>query len=163
MGGRVRQTSAGVDRTVLLRIGVGLGGEGDPAAARLAQIGRLGLGGKIGSGRQWVSRIGLEDLLDVMIRAVDEPQMHGTYHATSPNLVTNAQMMRTYRRPLGAESGWRRRRSAHAWRPSHGKQREPGAHRPPGVPWCLIDEGFEFRQPPFDATARQALERSGAL
>jgi NAD dependent epimerase/dehydratase family enzyme len=45
--------------------GIGLGGEGDPATERLASIVRLGLGGKVASGRQWVSWIGLDDLLAV--------------------------------------------------------------------------------------------------
>ena len=88
--GAFSQASTGIERPVLLRIGIGLGGEGDPATAKLARIVRMGLGGRVGSGRQWVSWVGLDDILDVMIRAVDQPAMVGTYHVTSPNPVTNA-------------------------------------------------------------------------
>lgn len=86
--GAFRQASADTKRTVLLRMGIGLGGTGDPATAKLAQLVRLGLGGKVGSGRQWVSWVDLDDLLDVMLRAIDDPTMKGTYHVTSPNPVT---------------------------------------------------------------------------
>jgi uncharacterized protein (TIGR01777 family) len=162
--GAFRQASAGIDRTVLLRIGVGLGGEGDPATARLAQVARLGLGGKVGSGRQWVSWIGLDDLLAVMIRAVDDPQMHGTYHATSPNPVTNAQMMRTYRRLLGRRIGLPGPAiGVRLAAPLMGSSASLALTGRRCVPRRLIDEGFEFRQTDFEATARRALERAGAL
>jgi hypothetical protein len=74
----------------------GLGGERDPATAKLAQIIRMGLGGKVGSGRQWVSWVGLNDLLDALIRAIDEPRMSGVYHA---------EMKATYRRLLRRRVG----------------------------------------------------------
>ena len=56
-----RQASADMERTVLLRMGIGVGGRNDPATAKLAQLVRIGLGGRVGSGRQWVSWVGLED------------------------------------------------------------------------------------------------------
>ncbi|MDQ6839102.1 MAG: NAD-dependent epimerase/dehydratase family protein, partial [Actinomycetota bacterium] len=100
-----RQASSTVDRTVLLRMGIGLGGQGDPATTKLAKIVQTGLGGKVGSGRQWVSWVGLDDLLAVMVRAIDKPDMKGTYQVTSPNPVTNAEMMATYRKLLGRKVG----------------------------------------------------------
>ncbi len=55
------QATTDVDRPVLLRMGIGLGGEGDPATAKLARLVRLGLGGpwaQAGSGsRGWASMI----------------------------------------------------------------------------------------------------------
>ena len=103
--GAFNQASAAVERTVLLRMGIGLGGRNDPATAKLAQLVRLGLGGRVGSGRQWVSWVGLDDLLAAMILAIDDDTMTGTYHVTSPNPVTNADMMSTYRRLLGRRIG----------------------------------------------------------
>jgi len=44
------QASAAVERTVLLRIGIGLGGRNDPATAKLAQLVRFGLGRRVGTG-----------------------------------------------------------------------------------------------------------------
>jgi uncharacterized protein (TIGR01777 family) len=159
-----RHASTAVERTVLLRIGIGLGGEGDPATERLAQIVRLGLGGKVASGRQWVSWIGLDDLLDAMVRAIDDSSMSGTYHVTSPNPVTNAEMMRTYRRLLGRRIGLPAPAiGARLAAPVMGTSASLALTGRRCVPRRLLEEGFEFRQPDFESTARQALERVGAL
>jgi uncharacterized protein (TIGR01777 family) len=99
------EATAGMDHAVLLRMGIGLGGAGDPATERLRWLVRRGLGGRAGSGRQWVSWVALEDLLSVMVRAIDDDAMSGLYHVTSPNPVTNAEMMATYRNLLGRRLG----------------------------------------------------------
>jgi uncharacterized protein (TIGR01777 family) len=162
--GAFRDATAGTDRTVLLRMGIGLGGAGDPATMRLAQVVRMGLGGKVGSGRQWVSWIALDDLVTAMVRAIDDRRMHGTYHLTSPNPVTNAGMMETYRRLLGRRIGL----------PTPGVVVKVGAPLLGSsaslaltgrrcVPTRLLAEGFEFQQPDFESTARHALQRCGAI
>lgn len=162
--GAFHQAAADVDRSVLLRIGIGLGGAGDPATAKLARIVRLGLGGHVGSGRQWVSWIGLEDLLDVMLRALDDPAMRGRYHVTSPNPVTNAEMMSTYRRVLGRRLGLPSPAfGAKVGAPLLGSSASLALTGRRCVPTRLLAEGFEFRQPDFESTARLALQRCGAL
>ncbi len=163
--GSFRQASANLERTVLLRMGIGLGGEGDPATAKLAQIVRLGLGGKVGSGRQWVSWVGLDDLTSAMIRAIDDPDMQGTYHVTSPNPVTNTEMMATYRKLLGRRFGvptpaWLARLGA----PLLGSSASLALTGRRCVSSRLEQEaGFEFSQPDFESTARHALERCGII
>lgn len=162
--GAFRQAASGVERTVLLRAGIGLGGDGDPATAKLARVVRMGFGGSVGSGRQWVSWVGLDDLLAVMLRAIDSQAMRGTYHVTSPNPVTNAEMMATYRRLLGRRIGLPA--SAVVVRvgaPLLGSSASLALTGRRCVPTRLLDEGFEFQQPDFGSTARMALERSGAL
>jgi uncharacterized protein (TIGR01777 family) len=159
-----RQASATVDRTVLLRIGIGLGGEDDPATNRLASIVKLGLGGKVASGRQWVSWIGIEDLLAAMIRAIDDEGMSGTYHLTSPNPVTNGEMMRTYRRLLGRRIGLPAPAlGVRLAAPLMGSSASLALTGRRCMPRRLLDEGFEFEQPDFEPVARAALERVGAL
>ena len=159
-----REASAPIDRTVVLRMGIGLGGEGDPATERLAQIVKAGLGGKVGSRKQWVSWVALDDLLAVMIRAVDDPQMRGVYHVTAPNPVTNAEMMRTYRRLLGRRIGLPGPAiGVHVAAPLMGSSASLALTGRRCVPKRLSEEGFEFSQPDFEPTARQALERVGAL
>ncbi len=156
--------TAGVDRTVLLRMGIGLGGDGDPATAKLAQVVRMGLGGRVGSGRQWVSWIGLDDLLAVMIRAIDGPAptwpaMRGTYHVTSPNPVTNAEMMATYRRLLGRRIGLPTPAVvARLGAPLLGSSASLALTGRRCVPTRLLEAGFAFGQPDFEPTARRALE-----
>lgn len=156
--GAFHQASAAVPRRVLLRIGIGLGGARDPASAKLAQLVRLGLGGKVGSGRQWVSWIGLEDLLDAMLRAVDDSSMEGTYHVTSPHPVTNAEMMATYRRVLGRRFGL----PAPAivtklGAPLLGSSASLALTGRRVVPTRLLHEGFTFHQTDFEAAVRVAL------
>jgi uncharacterized protein (TIGR01777 family) len=158
-----RQASEAVERPVLLRIGIGLGGEDDPATKRLASIVRLGLGGRVASGRQWVSWIGIEDLLDAMIRAIDDDTMRGTYHLTSPNPVTNDEMMRTYRRLLGRRIGLPGPAlGVRLAAPLMGSSASLALTGRRCVPRRLLEEGFTFRQPDFEPVAQQALERVGA-
>jgi hypothetical protein len=161
--GAVHQATADVDRAVLLRIGIGLGGKDDPATAKLAQIVRMGLGGRVGSGRQWVSWVGLDDVLAVMLRAIDDPTMRGTYHLTSPNPVTNAEMMATYRRLLGRRLGLPTPAVvARLGAPILGSSASLALTGRRCVPERLLAEGYEFRQPDLEPTVRLALERSGA-
>jgi uncharacterized protein len=153
-----------VARSVLLRIGIGLGGVGDPATAKLARLVRLGLGGAVASGRQWVSWVGLDDVLAVMLRAIDDPTMAGTYHVTSPNPVTNATMMATYRRLLGARVGLAAPAPlARVGAPLLGSSASLALTGRRCVPTRLSAEGFAFTQPDFEPTARRALQAIGRL
>lgn len=154
-----QQASVGVDRTVLLRMGIGLGGRNDPATAKLSQVVRLGLGGRVGSGKQWVSWVGLQDLVRVMLLALDDPSMSGVYHVTAPNPVTNSEMMGTYRRLLGRRFGL----AAPAWlarlgAPILGSSASLVLTGRRAVPTRLLQRGFVFSEPDFEATARDALD-----
>jgi uncharacterized protein len=157
--------AAGMDvRPVLLRIGIGLGGKNDPATAKLAQLVRLGLGGRVGSGRQWVSWAALDDVLRVMIMAIDDPTMLGTYHVTSPNPVTNDTMMSTYRRLLGRRFGLASPAIvATLGAPILGSSGSLALTGRRVVPARLIERDFAFNHPDFEPTARLALEACGLL
>ena len=162
--GAFHQASAAVERTVLLRMGIGLGGRNDPATAKLAQLVRFGLGGRVGSGRQWVSWVGLDDLLTAMILAIDDDTMTGTYHVTSPNPVTNAEMMSIYRRLLGRRIGLPSpARLARIGAPILGSSASLALTGRRVVPTRLLDRGFTFEQPDFESAARKALGACGLL
>ena len=79
---------AGV-RVVTLRTGVVLSPTGG-ALGRLLPIFRLGGGGPIGSGRQWLSWIGLIDHVRAMEHAMHTESVHGPVNLVAPNPVTNA-------------------------------------------------------------------------
>jgi hypothetical protein len=89
---------AGV-RVVNLRFGVVLG-PGSGALARMEPVFRLGLGGKLGSGRQWMSWISLDDALAAILFVLDRPSIEGPVNLTAPNPVTNADFTRTLAREL---------------------------------------------------------------
>lgn len=62
-----------------------------------------GLGGRLGSGRQWLSWIGIDDLLDIYYRAVYDARLAGPINAVAPNPVRNSDyteaLAATLRRP----------------------------------------------------------------
>ncbi|MDA0267139.1 MAG: TIGR01777 family oxidoreductase [Cyanobacteria bacterium] len=75
-------------RLVIPRIGIVLGQGG--ALGRMLTPFRMFAGGPIGSGRQWFSWIALTDLTSLLIQALTDKQMQGTYNATAPHPVTMA-------------------------------------------------------------------------
>ena len=90
--------SAGV-RVVLLRTGIVLSPHGG-ALERLLPPFRLGVGGPIGTGRQWMSWIALEDHLRAMEHATATVGLHGPVNLVAPNPVTNAEFAATLGRVL---------------------------------------------------------------
>lgn len=76
-------------RVVVVRTGVVQAARG--GTLRLMRpVFAVGLGGRLGSGRQWLSWVGLDDLLDVYYRAVYDERLVGPVNAVSPNPVRNA-------------------------------------------------------------------------
>jgi uncharacterized protein len=87
-------------RTVVLRISFVLGRHGG-ALRTLAKLARLGLGGRTGTGRQWMSWIHIADLNTVIRRAIADASMSGIYVVTAPGPVTNREFMRQLRKAVG--------------------------------------------------------------
>lgn len=85
-------------RVVRARLGVVLGHGG--MLARLQLPFRLGLGGRLGSGSQFLSWIHLQDAVDLLMRAVVDPQLDGPLNVTAPNPVTNDAFTRALGRAL---------------------------------------------------------------
>src|SRR5215213_9019774 len=90
---------AGV-RVVLLRSGIVLNPNGG-ALEKLLPPFRLGVGGPLGSGRQWMSWIALDDHLRAMEHALATTGLHGPVNFVAPNPVTNAEFAATLGRVLG--------------------------------------------------------------
>ena len=74
-------------RVTKLRVGFVLGKEGG-ALAQMLPIFRLGLGGRLGSGKQWMPWIHVDDVADLFVHAATT-EIHGVWNATAPNPVTN--------------------------------------------------------------------------
>jgi hypothetical protein len=81
-------------RVVLLRIGVVLSRHGG-ALARMLPPFRMGLGGRIGSGKQWMSWIALDDVVGTIQHALTTESLRGALNTVAPNPVTNAEFTRT--------------------------------------------------------------------
>jgi uncharacterized protein (TIGR01777 family) len=87
-----RARSAGV-RVVHPRTGIVL----DPAGGALTQMAlpfKMFVGGKIGSGRQWLSWVHHADLTSLLLFLLDTPTLSGPVNAVGPNPVTNAEFSR---------------------------------------------------------------------
>ena len=97
----LRATEYGV-RVVMLRIGIVLGCGGGALDAMLMPF-RMGLGGPVGSGRQWMSWIHLNDLVRMIEWAASNPSVSGVYNATAPSPVRMREFAgalgKTLRRP----------------------------------------------------------------
>lgn len=85
-------------RVVHLRTGIVLARSGG-ALGKLLTPFRLGVGGRIGSGAQWWSWIGLDDTVAAYLHVLAHP-LDGPVNATAPNPVTNAQFVRALGRAL---------------------------------------------------------------
>jgi hypothetical protein len=86
-------------RVVTPRIGVVLGRDGG-ALPRMLPVFRLGLGGPLGHGRQWMSWIHLDDLVELLMFLMNNAAS-GPVNATAPHPVTNAEFSRTLGQTLG--------------------------------------------------------------
>lgn len=81
-------------RVIHLRFGVVLA-PGAGALGKMLPWIRLGLGGKLGDGRQYMSWIVLPDVIAALLFLLDQPAASGSYNITAPNPVPNAQFTRT--------------------------------------------------------------------
>ena len=86
-------------RVVHLRLGVVLG-PGDGALARMLPLFRFGLGGRLGTGRQWMSWISLADAVSAILFVLDDPSLSGAVNVCAPHPVTNQQFTRELARQL---------------------------------------------------------------
>lgn len=77
-------------RVVTLRTGMVLGREGG-AFPLLRRVFGLGLGGRLGSGRQWMSWVHIDDAAQIMLRAAATDSVRGPINVCAPGAVTNAE------------------------------------------------------------------------
>jgi len=91
-----RANALGV-RVAIPRIGVVLGAEGGALAPMLPAF-RLGLGGPIAGGRQWLSWIHLDDMVGVLVSMLEDKRWSGAVNAVAPGAVRNVD----FARALGA-------------------------------------------------------------
>lgn len=81
-------------RVVHTRFGMALSADGG-ALARMLLPFRLGLGGRLGSGKQYWSWIALDDLVAAILHCIRDDQIRGPVNVVAPEILTNAQFTRT--------------------------------------------------------------------
>lgn len=143
--------AAGI-RVVHARLGVILAPEGG-ALARMLPPFRLGLGGRLGDGRQWMSWVALEDAVRAIRFAVDKPELAGGVNVVAPEPVTNRVFTAELAAALGRPAVFPA--PAPLLRLAFGQMAEEtllASQR--AVPERLVAAGFRFARP----TVRQALD-----
>ena len=145
-------------RVAQIRIGLVLGEEGG-ALPRMLLPFRLGLGGRLGHGRQFMSWIAIDDLTRAIVHALTRDDLRGPVHLVSPNPVTNAEFTRVLARVL--------RRPALIPVPAFGLRLlvsrefadEALLSGQRAVPGRLMESGFEFEHPDLEGALRHVLGR----
>ena len=150
--------SAGI-RVVNLRIGVVLTADGG-MLSRVLPIFKLWLGGRLGSGSQYMSWLTRSDVIDATVWTLEHDELSGPVNVSSPNPVTNKEFTRALGRAL--------RRPAvlvvptFALRIMQGDLSEVVTSSARMAPARLRESGFEFRHPEIDGALEWALgDRSG--
>lgn len=145
-------------RVSTLRTGVVLGRSGGKVAGALAQMlpaFRLGGGGRMGSGRQWMSWIHLDDEVALIRWLIDQDAARGAYNATAPAPVTNAEFAKTLGRALHRPA-WLPM-PGFALRAIVGEMAEILLTGQKVLPQRSLDQGFKFRFPTLEAALADVL------
>jgi len=88
----LRAQSNGI-RTVITRFGVILSSNGGALRQMLTPF-KLGLGGRLGSGKQWMSWVALDDVIGILRAALSNEQASGPVNVVAPNPVQNSEFTR---------------------------------------------------------------------
>lgn len=144
-----------IARTVILRFGVVLG-DGGGVLERMLLPFRLGLGGRIGSGNQWMSWVSRDDVVRMIEWAIARDDVRGVYNATAPQPVRNREFTRALARALKRPAFLPL--PAFALKAALGKMAdELLLHGQRVVPRRALDSGFRFEQHTIDAALQRAL------
>jgi uncharacterized protein (TIGR01777 family) len=144
-------------RTVELRFGVILSAEGGALAAMLRPF-KFGMGGRLGSGKQWMSWISLEDAVGVVCSAITDVQLTGPLNVVAPNPLRNAEFTRITAAVLHRPAIFAA--PAFALRIALGEMADGLLLASLRVmPERLLATGYQFRSPEFELALRVILDR----
>jgi hypothetical protein len=143
-------------RLVKLRVGIVLGHDGGALPSMLLPY-RLGVGGRIGTGKQWLSWIHIEDMVRAIRFLITNEQIEGPVNGSAPHPVTNDQFGRTVGQVL---------RRPH-WFPVpaalfkllFGEMSMLLLEGQQVIPAKLLEHGFTFRYPTLDQALRQLARK----
>jgi uncharacterized protein len=144
-------------RVVPLRFGVVLSSIGGALAKMLPPF-RLGMGGRLGSGRQYMSWIALDDAVGAIHHAIMTESLRGPANAVAPQTVTNQEFTKALGKVLGRPTIFPM--PAFAARLIFGEMADElllaSAHVQPAK---LLASGYAFRYSDLEAALRHLLER----
>ena len=151
---RQAETAKVGTRTVIVRTGIVLDAGGG-AVARMLPFFKAGVGGPVGSGKQYMPWIHLDDLVGIYVAAIDHDRFNGAINAAAPEPVTNKQ----FAKALGSAL----HRPAVAPVPGltlklmYGEMSQIVVEGVRMVPGRAAELGYEFRHPDLDEALRSTL------
>jgi uncharacterized protein (TIGR01777 family) len=143
-------------RVVHIRTGIVLA-PGGGSLKRQVRIFKLGLGGRIGSGRQYVSWISLDDEIGAIRHLLDTATARGPHNLVSPGTVTNAELTRTLARVLHRPAVIPVPAVALDVVLGEGLARSLALASQRVVPQRLLEADYEFRHPDLEGALRHIL------
>jgi uncharacterized protein (TIGR01777 family) len=150
-----REAEDAFDRVVIFRTGLVLTKEGGLLKQLLLPF-RLGVGGPIAGGEQFMSWIHIDDVVGLFLWALDDHRVWGTINATAPNPVTNRELSKALGRALHRPAVFPVPKLAvTVLRGSELADAVAGGARI--LPRRALDLGYQFRHPDIDEAMRSAL------
>ncbi len=150
----VAEANGVVDRTVSLRIGIVLGKEGGALKEMMLPF-KMGVGGRLGSGKQWMPWISIDDLIGLILFSLKQENLSGPVNAVSPNPVRNSEFTKSFAKKI--------RRPAFIPVPAFGLRMIMGEFAnvllssQRVIPKKAIDAGFQFRHAFLDEALESIL------
>jgi len=144
-------------RVIQLRLGVVLSAAGGALAKMLPPF-RLGLGGVLGSGRQYVSWIALDDVVGAIQHAIVTQTLQGPTNAVAPQAVTNQAFTKSLGNVLGRPTALPL--PAFAARLMFGEMADEALLASARIqPTKLLASGYQFRYPELEDALRHLLAK----
>ena len=140
-------------RTVTARFGIVMGGDGGPLPV-LAKPFKTGLGGRLGSGRQWTPWVQIDDAISALLFIAENDSLDGPVNVASPGVVRNSELSHAIGDALGKPSfGWMPAVIARLVIGNY--VQELAINSALVIPEKLLDAGFEFEH----RNLRECLQR----
>ena len=141
-------------RVAIMRLGMTLDPVGGPLK-RIVRPFRLGLGGRLGSGRQYMSWLSLEDAVRSFVHTLTADTLSGPVNVAAPQAITNAEFTRALATALGRPALFAAPRLA--LRVALGEMADVLLFGANISPARLVESGFTFRHTEIEATLREML------
>ena len=143
-------------RTVIFRLGIVLAAEGGALPKMLLPF-KLGLGGRIGNGRQGFSWIHIRDLIAAYFFVIENSQLSGTFNLTSPEPIDNLTFTRTIARILHRPAWFAV--PVFVLKIIYGEGSAAITGGPTVLPERLMKSGFQYSFPTLDGALKDILVR----
>jgi uncharacterized protein (TIGR01777 family) len=128
--------------------------------SKILPIFKLGLGGRIGNGNQYMSWIGLDDLLGLILYAMADQSIAGPVNAVSPNPITNADFTMTLGKILSRPTKFSIPETMVKLALGEELANAAILSSTRVIPKRLIKIGYKFRLPHLESVLRHTLGKS---